>query len=409
MGEYDSRNSTDFPDVSSEEVVLASGLLALLIVGTIFGNSLVCAAFYLFRDLRTVTNYFVVSLAIADLLVGFVSMPLWFTYLVFQWPPQNSEIYALWLCFDIATATASIMNLAVISVDRFYAITLPFQYSQKITKKRACLAIVFVWLYAFAVSSSRAISFAIPSRESRAQFSFGYTFFVATASFFVPLPVMIYCYTRIFSVARVQAAKIRELDSVRSFIESPRNGNSVTENSVFINDNNTPQTTYNSTKTGIRSYFKRPVLTSQSSFRLQRRALSTDIKAAKTLAIVMGAFLLCWAPYIIALLLEVSCPRCVPFQDKYTLAKAVKWLVYSNSALNPIIYTALNRAFRDAFKRVLCKFWTARRRNAYFTTAAKHPCRESLRSERGSVRDGVEGNPKTELETVYVQDKVTVL
>ncbi|EDO35211.1 predicted protein, partial [Nematostella vectensis] len=305
-------------------VVLASGLLALLIVGTIFGNSLVCAAFYLFRDLRTVTNYFVVSLAIADLLVGFVSMPLWFTYLVFQWPPQNSEIYALWLCFDIATATASIMNLAVISVDRFYAITLPFQYSQKITKKRACLAIVFVWLYAFAVSSSRAISFAIPSRESRAQFSFGYTFFVATASFFVPLPVMIYCYTRIFSVARVQAAKIRELDSVRSFIESPRNGNS------------------------------RPVLTSQSSFRLQRRALSTDIKAAKTLAIVMGAFLLCWAPYIIALLLEVSCPRCVPFQDKYTLAKAVKWLVYSNSALNPIIYTALNRAFRDAFKRVLC-------------------------------------------------------
>ena len=107
----------------SENVVLHSIPLAFLIVFTIFGNILVCAAFYLCRELRNVTNYFVVSLAVADLLVGFVCMPFWLTYLIKQWPDpkRNHEFYTLWICLDIVSGTSSIMNLVAISVDRFYA------------------------------------------------------------------------------------------------------------------------------------------------------------------------------------------------------------------------------------------------------------------------------------------------
>ena len=341
--------------VASVDVVLASVLLAFLIVGTIFGNSLVCVALYLIRDLRTVTNYFVVSLAVADLLVGFVSMPLWFTTVALQWPSSTSEIYILWICLDIGTATASIMNLAVISLDRYYAITSPFHYPLNITSNRAWVCIVLVWMYALVVSVIRATPL----------FGKWYSYFVATASFFIPLPVMIFCYARIFSVARVQAAKIRKLDRLnarvleQSGLEAEKNGHTTDESSSFIN-NNPRQSSYAATSVSqeiehSQSVPRKSRVRSHAPYSRPRRALSSDIRAAKTLAIVMGTFILCWAPYIITLLVDVSCSDCIPQSRLLVLAQAVKWLHYSNSTLNPVIYTLLNRTFRNAFKRVLCR------------------------------------------------------
>lgn len=328
------RNDTSGAEATSEDVVLASVLLAVLIVGTIFGNTLVCLAFYLIRDLRSVTNYFVVSLAVADLLVGFVSMPLWFTTLTFQWPSPKSTsgVYILWLCLDIATSTASIVNLTAISIDRFYAITSPFKYPVNVTKKRVLICIFLIWLYALAVSVVRATPL----------FGVWYTYFIASASFFIPLPVMIFCYVCIFRVARIQAVKIRKLDTINAQIVE-------LNESIIDKDANGDLETLCTTKK------EQPILKNQNSFYRQRRALSSEIKAAKTLAIVMGAFILCWGPYIITLLVERSCPRCIPSSRLGTLARIVKWLHYSNSSLNPIIYTLLNRTFRDAFRRVLCR------------------------------------------------------
>ncbi|XP_031548703.1 octopamine receptor-like [Actinia tenebrosa] len=328
------RNVTSGGEATSDDVVLASILLSVLIVGTIFGNTLVCLAFYLFRDLRSVTNYFVVSLAVADLLVGFVSMPLWFTTLTFQWPSPKSTsgLYILWLCLDIATSTASIVNLTAISIDRFYAITSPFKYPVNVTKKRVLVCIFLVWLYALAVSVIRATPL----------FGKWYTFFIASASFFIPLPVMIFCYVCIFRVARIQAVKIRKLDTINAqIIELNKKLDKETNGDL--------ETLCTTTKKG------RPILKTQISFYRQRRALSSEIKAAKTLAIVMGAFIFCWGPYIITLLVDRSCPLCIPRSRLGTLARIVKWLHYSNSSLNPIIYTLLNRTFRNAFRRVLCR------------------------------------------------------
>lgn len=307
-----------------EEVILASVILGLLTIGTIFGNGLVCLAFQKIRTLRTVTNYFVVSLSVADLLVGFVSMPLWFTSITFGWPDvsKNYEIYVLWLCLDIASATASIMNLAVISIDRFYAITSPLKYPIYSTKKRACVYIVLVWAYALGVASIRATPF----------FGKWYSYFVAIASFFIPLPVMVYCYLRIFKVARFHAAKIRKLEKLITHAQKQ--------------DERQPLTSI----TTLQGTTLVPASTGYSKQRFR-----SEMKAAKTLAIVMGAFILCWTPYIITLLIDVSCDGCIPFTKLKFLARLVKWLHYSNSLLNPIIYAVLNKGFRDGFMKVLCK------------------------------------------------------
>ena len=390
----------------SENVGLHSIPLAFLIVFTIFGNILVCAAFYLCRELRNVTNYFVVSLAVADLLVGFVCMPFWLTYLIKQWPDpkRNHEFYTLWICLDIVSGTSSIMNLVAISVDRFYAITSPFNYHLKLTKNRARFCIVFVWLYSLIVAGLHI--------QRKGDW---YAYFVACASFFLPLPVLVYSYARIFRVAHVQALKMRteNYGHELSEFEVEKNGDK-TETAAFVNTK--PRASYSmrtrSSSTSSRFIFHkvRPRLTSQSSVRQMRRALHTDLKAAKTLAIVMGAFLACWSPYIISLLVVVSCKTCIPMKTNYEIAKAVKWLHYSNSAVNPIIYTLLNRQFRAAFRRILCRYVSGRR-FSYFGRLLSHstPRSSSRSSASNTVVDLDKANSKSEVEILVCTEVVTVV
>jgi len=393
----------------SENIAIAAIPLAVLIVFTIFGNILVCAAFYLCRDLRNVTNYFVVSLAVADLLVGFVCMPFWFIFLIKQWPDpdKDSEMYTLWICLDIVSGTSSIMNLVAISVDRFYAITSPFNYHLKLTKNRAILCIVLVWLYSIAVASLR-----IPRGS-------WYAYFVACASFFLPLPILVYSYARIFVVAHKQALKMRgdshgQVMHELSQVEYEYKNGEVTETDVFVNVK--PRASYsmaprNSSSASRFIFHKvRPRLTSQSSVRQMRRVLHADLKAAKTLAIVMGAFIACWSPYIITMLITVSCKsHCMSRTTTLQVGKAMKWLHYSNSAVNPIIYTLLNRQFRAAFRRILCRFVSGRRFSYVGRLLSHSTPRSSSRSSGNNVGDLCKAHSKTEMEILVCTEVVTVV
>lgn len=384
-----------------ENITLASIPLAFLIVFTIFGNILVCAAFYHCRDLRNVTNYFVVSLAVADLLVGFVCMPFWFVYLIKQWPDplKDKELYTLWICLDIVSGTSSIMNLVAISVDRFFAITSPFTYHSKLTKNRARLCIVFLWAYSITVASLRLIS----------THGKWYAYFVASASYFLPLPVLLFSYARIFRVAHQQALKmqIETYGQEMSDVEH-KNGESA-DSETFVK----PRASYSmgrnsSTASRLLFHKVRPRLTSQSSVRQMRRVYHTDLKAAKTLAIVMGAFLACWSPYIITLLITVSCGRCMSQDTTLRLAKAMKWLHYSNSAVNPIIYTLLNRHFRAAFRRILCRF-VSDQSFSYVSRWLSHSTPRTSRSSGNIAVDLIKANSKTEMDALVCTEIVTVV
>lgn len=75
-----------------------------------------------------------------------------------------------------------------------------------------------------------------------------------------------------------------------------------------------------------------------------------ETKAAKTLAVIMGCFCLCWAPFFITNVVDPFIHYSVPWQ----LWTAWLWLGYINSGLNPFLYAFLNRAFRRAFLVILC-------------------------------------------------------
>jgi len=75
----------------------------------------------------------------------------------------------------------------------------------------------------------------------------------------------------------------------------------------------------------------------------------SEHKAAITLGVIMGVFLLCWVPFFTINVASAFCRGCVP----PIVFSAFTWLGYLNSTMNPVIYSVFNRQFRDAFKRVL--------------------------------------------------------
>lgn len=75
----------------------------------------------------------------------------------------------------------------------------------------------------------------------------------------------------------------------------------------------------------------------------------SDHKAAITVGVIMGTFLLCWVPFFCVNIIASFCKTCIPG----AAFKVLTWLGYSNSAFNPIIYSIFNTEFRDAFRRIL--------------------------------------------------------
>ncbi|KAG9268413.1 muscarinic acetylcholine receptor M3-like [Astyanax mexicanus] len=185
-------------------IVLFTGLLSLI---TIIGNILVMVSFKVNRQLKTVNNYFLLSLAFADLIIGVISMNLYTAYIVMgQWAMGNWAC-DLWLAIDYVASNASVMNLLVISFDRYFSITRPLTYRAKRTTKRAGVMIGLAWLVSL-ILWAPAILFwqyfvgerTVPPDKCYIQFLSEpiITFCTAMAAFYLPVTIMSVLYWRIY-------------------------------------------------------------------------------------------------------------------------------------------------------------------------------------------------------------------
>uniref|UniRef100_A0A3B5PYH2 Dopamine receptor D2a n=1 Tax=Xiphophorus maculatus TaxID=8083 RepID=A0A3B5PYH2_XIPMA len=355
-------------------------LLTLLIFVIVFGNVLVCMAVSREKALQTTTNYLIVSLAVADLLVATLVMP-WVVYLevVGEW--RFSKIHCdIFVTLDVMMCTASILNLCAISIDRYTAVAMPMLYNTRYSsRRRVTVMISVVWVLSFAIScpllfglnntATRDASLCVIANPAFVVYS-------SIVSFYVPFIITLLVYVQIYVVLRKRRKRVNTKPKRRvchALGDTPATSHQqLMPNKANASPTSTPPTPpedgHKAEKNGepkealadpapvVAKAFQTQALpngkTQTSVKNMSKRKISQqkEKKATQMLAIVLGVFIICWLPFFITHILNTHCTKCKVPAEMYN---AFTWLGYVNSAVNPIIYTTFNIEFRKAFIKIL--------------------------------------------------------
>jgi len=116
-------------------------IAVILSMTTVVGNIMVMISFKIDKNLQTISNYFLFSLAVADFAIGLISMPLFTIYTVLGYWPLGPLVCDTWLALDYLASNASVLNLLIISFDRYFSVTRPLTYRAKRTTFKASVMI----------------------------------------------------------------------------------------------------------------------------------------------------------------------------------------------------------------------------------------------------------------------------
>ncbi|XP_026148741.1 dopamine receptor D2a [Mastacembelus armatus] len=184
-------------------------LLTLLIFIIVFGNVLVCMAVSREKALQTTTNYLIVSLAVADLLVATLVMP-WVVYLevVGEW--RFSKIHCdIFVTLDVMMCTASILNLCAISIDRYTAVAMPMLYNTRYSsRRRVTVMISVVWVLSFAISCPLLFGLNNTDESLCVIANPAFVVYSSIVSFYVPFIITLLVYVQIYVVLRKRRKRV---------------------------------------------------------------------------------------------------------------------------------------------------------------------------------------------------------
>uniref|UniRef100_A0A915HKH4 G-protein coupled receptors family 1 profile domain-containing protein n=1 Tax=Romanomermis culicivorax TaxID=13658 RepID=A0A915HKH4_ROMCU len=185
--------------------------LGCLCAWTVVANVLVFVVLYKNPRLQTVPNLLVGNLAFSDLCLGCVVLPLSAVYAVTLHWPFGKLACEIWISTDVLSCTASIWNLSMIGLDRYWAITSPITYITKRNMRSAVLMILSIWGLSSLISLAPFLGWRqysekgnyfidIETHTSHCQFLElpAYTLYSATGSFYIPLLVMFFVYFQIY-------------------------------------------------------------------------------------------------------------------------------------------------------------------------------------------------------------------
>ena len=152
-----------------------------------------------FKKLRTRTNYFVVGLAAADILIGLLSIPFWITTMVSVWLEsiswmKSSLLYRAFIALDVFSGIASILHLLLISLERLYAIGCPVRHRVSSTRSYI-LAASLSWCLTLIVT----VLFA-----AQKHFTHFPRLFVLLFCFLVPLIMICFTYITLWLLVKFQ-------------------------------------------------------------------------------------------------------------------------------------------------------------------------------------------------------------
>lgn len=287
------------------------GMEVLIALSSVIGNVMVVWAVRINRSLRDTTINFIVSLALADIAVGALVIPLAITISI----GLKTHFYCclLGVCTVLVLTQSSILALLAIAIDRYLRVKIPMSYKRVVTPKRAGTAVMACWMVAIIVGLTPMLGWNNLEKLRPTNSTLGADHLIICKfenvismeymvyfNFFgwvlPPLILMLLIYAEIFYMIHKQLNK-------------------------KITTNQTDPTRY---------YGK-------------------ELKLAKSLALVLFLFAVGWLPLHILNCITLFCPSC----DSSTCLLYVAILLsHGNSAVNPIVYAFRIKKFRDAFVKI---------------------------------------------------------
>ncbi|XP_033124814.1 5-hydroxytryptamine receptor 1D-like [Anneissia japonica] len=275
-------------------------LLGTITFIVIFGNVLVLLSPFFSRNLLKKPTYiFLISLAIADLLLGLLVLPFSSIITVTGTWFFGPVVCNLYVSSDVCFSTSSILHLLVITLDRYYAAASPFHYKTRMKQNCALLIVIVVWFVSVMISfppihtGLNTDDGIIQSYDDRStcilETNKIYSLVDGIGLFFIPLIIIFVLYVHLILIVR-----------------------------------------------------KKGAVASKNSYKERRLVI--------TIAVVLSGFAICWVPYFTIF----TVGELFRWEPNPVVADVVLWLGYVNSSINPIIYGLLNQKFRDAFRKMLC-------------------------------------------------------
>ena len=286
----------------------------IIVVVAIVGNLMVCYAIMVNRNLRNnPTTLLLFSLALSDLLTVTILAPLDIEMFLLQERWVHGQIMCkIFIILFNSTVPTSIWTLFAISIERYKSLSDPlncFRRSPFITRKRALITIVFIWVYNLFFASIPSVGWKEAPNESiiYQDICFSNTavaYRVLGAFLNIVLPLFLACgiYIKIFRIARGRN-KAALVHGKPAFIE---------ENKTYLR----------------------------------------NFQATKTISMFLAVFFFCWFPYAVYIILLSLCDYCWKSVPKEAFP-FVLMCGYLNSALNPFLFALRNKSFKATYSKLL--------------------------------------------------------
>uniref|UniRef100_A0A9J7Z293 Trace amine associated receptor 18e n=1 Tax=Cyprinus carpio carpio TaxID=630221 RepID=A0A9J7Z293_CYPCA len=294
---------------SSHEYNIMYVLILLLSIWTVFLNLLVIISISHFKKLHTPTNLIILSLAVSDLLIGLIVIPIEAINLIETCWYFGHIFCGLFVVIIGLLLSVSLGNLVLIAIDRYVAVCYPLLYPHKITMTKTLMGICICWFGCFSANFGFAINYRyfdtaqVNECYGGCYLNVPYSLRIMDLfiSFLIPCTVIIALYLRIFYVVHQQVKIINSL---------MKSGKCEMEDSV-----------------------KR----------------KSDSKAALTLGIIVTVYLLCYIPFYLLYITAVTTAK----EISSSMMTFLAWTLYANSGVNPLIYALFYRWFKISVKRIL--------------------------------------------------------
>ena len=274
-------------------------LCNIVLIGTVISN----------RALHSSTNAFIISLAVSDLLIAMFVIPQDALFLLKGHHVGGRISCGFKEALFFLSLPASVLNLLLLTIERYAKIISPYKHRFMFCKRNTAIMLTLLWLYTIIVAlypilNPLVVHSYLPIFVFHGvcwlQFPLTYVFFQLCANFMAPTLILLVLNGLMLAVAQKHSKSINQL-SVAS-------------------------------------------ANKQSCMSVSWVNMLRNMKAAKTIALLVGVFLTCWLTFLITAAINVRCNEC--------LRRELTWLAnginYTSCALNPIIYGLLNRPIRNA-------------------------------------------------------------